>query len=75
MSGTSYNLRGPNNQPPTILDNLRAAERRVAELEAELVSVRAVLAAGQRDTEGLQHDLAIERANGESLHRALETLQ
>lgn len=68
MSGTPEDLGGSNNQPPTMLENLRSARRRVAELEAELASAHA-------NADCLQQELCIERSNAESLQRALDSLQ
>ncbi|KAH7712546.1 hypothetical protein AAVH_20115, partial [Aphelenchoides avenae] len=71
MSVTSDNKHGL----VTILDKLRASERRVAELNAQLASTRADLAAERRSSENRQQDLDIERTNATSLHQALDSLQ
>lgn len=68
MSGTPEDLGGSYKQQPTMLDNLRTAHRRVAELEAELASAQA-------NADCLQEELDIERTNGQHLHQALDSLQ
>lgn len=59
MSGPSDNPGGPSNEHPT------AAERRIAELEAQL----------RMNAEYQQHELETERTNAEHLHQALDSVQ